>query len=81
MSSAERNKLRWRCRRGMKELDVMLARYLTRGYPQADEAERLAFTRLLEASDPELAAWLIYRHPCPDSQLALAVAAVCACEG
>ena len=49
-------KLRWRCRRGMKELDVLLERYLEARYPEAKAAEREAFERLLDAPDPELAA-------------------------
>jgi len=44
--AAER-RLRWRCRRGMKELDVLLERYGTRRLPHAPPAERQAFARLL----------------------------------
>ncbi len=72
----ELGRLRWRCRRGMKELDVILERYLELGYPQADLAEQAAFARLLAASDPELLAWLVYGRPCPDPGLRGIVAAV-----
>ncbi len=51
--------LRWRCRRGMKELDVLLARWLERRWPEADADRRLAFQWLLEQPDPDLADWLI----------------------
>ncbi len=47
-------KLRWRCRRGRRELDLLLQRYLDDRYEQADHAERLSFEKLLEWSDPEL---------------------------
>ena len=53
---ADAARLRWRCRRGMRELDVLLERYLERGWPQAGAAERAAFAALLELPDPELAA-------------------------
>lgn len=79
--SVELGRLRWRCRRGMKELDLILERYLERGYPQADRVEQAAFARLLEASDPELVTWLVYSRPCPDPELAAIVAAVRACCG
>lgn len=47
-------RLRWLCRRGMKELDVLLERYLERDYPAAPEGERAAFRELLECQDPVL---------------------------
>ena len=48
-------KLRWRCRRGMKELDLVLTRYLDQCYPTAPEAERAAFRQVLEMQDLDLA--------------------------
>lgn len=50
--------VRWRCRRGMKELDVLLERFLERGYANLDERERDMFARLLDQKDPDLLAWL-----------------------
>ncbi|HEX7029647.1 MAG TPA: succinate dehydrogenase assembly factor 2 [Gammaproteobacteria bacterium] len=47
-------RLRWLCRRGMKELDVLLERYLEHRYPQAPEAEQRAFRALLDCQDPVL---------------------------
>ncbi len=52
----ELNRLRWRCRRGMRELDVLLERYLDRRWPTAPAGRRAAFRALLELPDPELAA-------------------------
>ena len=43
----------------MKELDVLLERWLERGWPAADAQVRLAFEWLLEQPDPDLADWLI----------------------
>ena len=52
-------RLRWRCRRGMKELDLLLARWLELRWPEADAARRRDFEWLLEQPDPDLADWLI----------------------
>lgn len=52
MSQAAR--LRWRCRRGRRELDLLLQRYLSDHYEHAGAAERADFEALLERSDPEL---------------------------
>ena len=52
-------RLRWRCRRGMRELDVMLSRYLDRIWDTASPVERDAFAQLIELQDPELFAYLV----------------------
>ena len=52
-------RLRWRCRRGMRELDVVLQRYLERRYPRAPAAEQRAFESLLELQDPQLFAYVL----------------------
>jgi len=50
----ELNRLRWRCRRGMLENDLILARFLdVRGEGITDQ-EVVALDRLLELSDNEL---------------------------
>jgi antitoxin CptB len=54
-------RLRWRCRRGMRELDVMLTRYLDRVWPTASPAERDAFAQLIELQDPDLFGYLVGR--------------------
>ncbi len=53
------SKLRWQCRRGMRELDELLLRYLENDYSQGSEAEKAAFRELLTLSDPELRAYLL----------------------
>ena len=55
----ESRALLWRCRRGMKELDVLLERYAIAALPQASEAERRVLARLLERPDPELAGYFL----------------------
>jgi antitoxin CptB len=55
----DQGKLRWRCRRGMKELDVLLERYLADRYSTASPAERMQFAALVELEDPVLQAWLL----------------------
>lgn len=57
--------LRWRLRRGMKELDVLLERYYRERYAAAAPAERAGFERLLEHEDPEIWTWLMGQAPVP----------------
>ncbi len=56
--------LKWCCRRGMKELDVLLERYLEYRFPLAASDERQAFVELLDLPDPDFASFLLGRtHP------------------
>ncbi len=55
----ELGKLEWRCRRGMKELDLLLLRYLRERHAQASADERRAFVEFLELPDPVIARYLI----------------------
>ena len=48
MQSVELNRLKWKCRRGLLELDLVLEKYLSRNAPDAGLVE------LLELSDNEL---------------------------
>jgi antitoxin CptB len=55
----ELGKLRWRCRRGMKELDILLARYVDERFGGASILEQAAFRRLLEIQDTVLYAYCL----------------------
>jgi len=65
----EQGRLAWRCRRGMKELDLVLMRYLRERWPVAGLEEKHGFERLLELPDPQLAACLLGRETAPDPDL------------
>ena len=52
-------RLRWRCRRGMKELDILLARYLDERFCAAPADEQDAFAGLLEIQDPLIYAYCL----------------------
>ena len=66
-ASQELGKLRWRCRRGMKELDLLLIRYVEAHYRTAPSAQQEAFRALLEAPDPLIYAYCLggERPPAP----------------
>jgi antitoxin CptB len=50
----ELDRIRWRCRRGLLELDLVLAGFLERGYGRLDEGQRRLFDELLEQPDNDL---------------------------
>lgn len=66
----ELKRLRWRCRRGMRELDQLLSRYLDREWRLASEAERGVFLRLLETEDDKLWHWFMGHETPADVEIA-----------
>jgi antitoxin CptB len=69
----EARRLLWRCRRGMKELDVLLERFVRRELPGASTQQRQTLTRLLELPDPVLVDYLLGQEIPPDPELATLV--------
>jgi antitoxin CptB len=61
-TSGERGRLRWQCRRGMKELDTVLLRFLEQDYEQSGQLIRDAFCRILEMPDPQIFDYLLGRQ-------------------
>ena len=57
--AAQRARLAWRCRRGMKELDLLLAGWLESRFERASAELRRQFEALLELPDPLLALYLL----------------------
>ena len=62
-------KLRWACRRGMLELDVLLRPFVDEAYDALSEEDKAIFQRLLTADDPDLFAWFMGHQECKDVEL------------
>ncbi len=69
-------RLLWRCRRGMKELDLLLERFAREALPGASPALRTAFEQLLALPDPLLAGYLLGGNTPPEAELALVTGAI-----
>ena len=65
-----------RSRRGMKELDVLLERFIARDLPSADAATVACYIGLLTLQDPELARYLVNGDPHPDPETARVIARI-----
>ena len=48
------DRIRWRCRRGLLELDLVLTAFLERGYGRLDAGQRQLFNELLDEPDNDL---------------------------
>ena len=53
--------LRWRCRRGMRELDSLLGNWLETRWEDADANLRSGFEALVREEDDQLWDWLLGR--------------------
>jgi antitoxin CptB len=62
--NTDASRLRWRCRRGMRELDQLLGWYLDTRYAGSDAGAKEAFSTLLDQQDPQLWDWLMGRTAC-----------------
>lgn len=65
----ERARLHWQCRRGLRELDLLLQGYLDHAYDAAGEEERAAFRRLLDYPDQLLLEYLMGSLPPSDREI------------
>jgi antitoxin CptB len=55
----ELKRLRWQCRRGMREMDMLLERWLDARYLKIDAARQTAFRTLLKTEDDLLWDWMM----------------------
>lgn len=60
----EKKRIYWKCRRGLKELDLLLIPFVENAYLTLSKEEQQILSELLEAPDPQLYSWLLgYSHP------------------
>jgi len=80
MDAELRNRLRWQCRRGLLELDLVLERFLEK-HGDRLQGERLAsFQALLAYTDDELWDLIRARAECRDARFAEVVQWMRACR-
>ncbi len=68
----------WRCRRGMKELDFIMTRYLSAAYPGMSDQDKTQFNEFLQLQDMMLWSWLSGKKVPEDAATAQLVADICA---
>ncbi|MFC0118798.1 succinate dehydrogenase assembly factor 2 [Pseudoalteromonas xiamenensis] len=69
-------RIKWACRRGMLELDVLLEPFVEAAYDALSAEDKYVFQQLLEVEDPDLFAWFMGHEQCPDPILAKMVALI-----
>ncbi|WP_455235020.1 FAD assembly factor SdhE [Thiogranum longum] len=62
--------MRWKCRRGMLELDLLLGAFLDSGFEELDASGRRLFDQVLDYPDAVLLEWLMGRIQPTDKDVA-----------
>lgn len=68
------NRILWKCRRGMLELDFIFMKFFQEKYPHLSLAEQKNFEKLLDEQDPILAAWIFGAESPTDADMIKLVA-------
>lgn len=69
-------RIRWRCRRGLLELDIVLGRFVERHYAGLDDAQCAAFDVLLSMTDIALWDMITGQTPLPHEKAQAALLAL-----
>ncbi|ALP39533.1 succinate dehydrogenase assembly factor 2 [Aeromonas schubertii] len=59
LTPAEKSRLKWACRRGMLELDVIVMPFFEHEYDALTPEQQKTFERLLTCDDPDLFKWFM----------------------
>ncbi|SHO57134.1 FAD assembly factor SdhE [Vibrio quintilis] len=58
-TNEEKARIKWACRRGMLELDVVIMAFYDECFDKLKESEQRDFVSLLECDDPDLFSWIM----------------------
>jgi antitoxin CptB len=69
VSKVNKARLKWACRRGMLELDILFSPFVDEAFDDISLQDKITFERLLTCQDPELFAWFMGHEICEDPEL------------
>lgn len=55
------SRLLWRCRRGIREMDLLLEQFLADTFPRLNEKDKEYFELFLEEADLDIYSWIMGR--------------------
>jgi len=67
--SFNKSRLLWRCRRGIKEMDIILQDFVNNSYEQLSNENKNAFSNLLDEQDLDILNWIMGKSEPADSKL------------
>ena len=67
--SKKKSRLLWRCRRGIKEMDIVLQDFIKDSYDELNNKNKSAFSKLLEEQDLDFLNWILGKDKPEDTAL------------
>ncbi len=67
--SKKKSRLLWRCRRGIKEMDIVLQDFIKDSYDELNNENKSAFSKLLEEQDLDILNWILGKDKPEDTAL------------
>ena len=65
----EKSRILWRCRRGIKEMDIVLQDFIKDSYDELNNENKSAFSKLLEEQDLDILNWVLGKDKPEDAAL------------
>ena len=69
MDSGKKSSILWRCRRGTREMDLLLQQFVADNYDNLTSEEQAAFRHLLDQPDPDIMDWILGRSEPPSPEI------------
>ena len=67
--SEKKSRILWRCRRGIKEMDIVLQDFIKNSYDELNNENKSAFSKLLEEQDLDILNWVLGKDKPDDKTL------------
>ncbi len=67
--SEKKSRILWRCRRGIKEMDIVLQDFIKNSYDELNNENKSAFSKLLEEQDLDILNWVLGKDKPEDKKL------------
>ena len=67
--SDKKSRLLWRCRRGIKEMDIIFQDFVNHSYDQLTDDKKNSFSRLLDEQDLDILNWIMGKDKPYDNEL------------
>lgn len=67
--SEKKSRILWRCRRGIKEMDIVLQDFIKNSYDELNNENKSAFSKLLEEQDLDILNWILGKDKPEDKTL------------
>ncbi|GJM06197.1 MAG: hypothetical protein DHS20C09_21930 [marine bacterium B5-7] len=55
----DHSRLLWRCRRGIREMDIVLQDFLNQSYDTLSDTDKNSFAQLLDEADLDILNWIM----------------------